>query len=260
MPLIPADILTLLGAFWWPFCRILAALSAAPVLGDTLIPVRVRVLAAAVLAVTCLPAGLQAVVVDPLSLGGVLLAASQILTGLLFGFAFHLVHGALLLAGFLISSQMGLSMAIMNDPANGNSSDVLSQFVFLLGTLLFFAMDGHLVLVTILSASFRFWPVGAPVDPVSLHAVVSGCAWMFGAAFLLAMPAVFSTFVVQLGFGLLNRVAPTLNLFSLGFPLVTLFGLMTLGAVIRFLPAHYLRMTDQVLQWIHQMLAVAHHG
>ena len=49
---------------------------------------------------------------------------------------------------------------------------------------------------------------------------------MFGGAVLIAMPAVASLLVVNLAFGVMTRAAPQLNIFSLGFPLTLLFGLL----------------------------------
>ena len=85
-------------------------------------------------------------------------------------------------------------------------------------------------------------------------------AWIFAAAMLLAIPIVFSTLVVQLGFGFLNRVAPSLNLFSLGFSLITIFGLLMLAQIIRFLPEHYIGMTNRVLEMLRQQMQAAGHG
>ena len=90
-----------------------------------------------------------------------------------------------------------------------------------------------------------------------LQTVAWNAAWIFSAAMLLAIPIVFSTVVVQLGFGFLNRVAPSLNLFSLGFSVITLFGLLMLGQVVRFIPDHYTRMSGQVLEMIRQQMQVA---
>lgn len=61
-----------------------------------------------------------------------------------------------------------------------------------------------------------------------------------------------ATLVVQLGMGFLNRVAPALNLFSLGYSLVTLFGLFMLTQMLAHVPAHYLRMTQQLLRMLEQ--------
>jgi flagellar biosynthetic protein FliR len=100
--------------------------------------------------------------------------------------------------------------------------------------------------------------VGGGYHPMLLQTVALNVGWVFAAAILLALPIVFSTLVVQLGMGFLNRVAPSLNLFSLGFSLVTLFGLMMLTQVIRFVPEHYVQMTNQVLEMLQQQMKVAH--
>ena len=66
--------------------------------------------------------------------------------------------------------------------------------------------------------------------------------------------------LVLLGMGLLNRVSPALNLFSLGFSIVTLFGIFMLAQMVRFIPEHYLRMTNHVLDMLHHSLSIAPHG
>jgi flagellar biosynthetic protein FliR len=88
--------------------------------------------------------------------------------------------------------------------------------------------------------------------------VALNVAWVFSAAVLLALPIVFSTMVVQVGFGFLNRVAPSLNLFSLGFSLVTIFGLLMLVQVVRFIPEHYVAMTNQILEMLQDQMRMAH--
>jgi flagellar biosynthetic protein FliR len=149
-------------------------------------------------------------------------------------------------------------MAQMNDPVNGQQSDVVSGMLGLVAILVFFAIDGHLVLVGVLGQSFKAWPVGTPYSPLLLHTVALNLGWVFSAAMLLALPIVFSTMVVQIGFGFLNRVAPSLNLFSLGFSLVTLFGLMMLVQVVRFVPEHYVALTNQILEMLQQQMRAAH--
>jgi flagellar biosynthetic protein FliR len=93
-----------------------------------------------------------------------------------------------------------------------------------------------------------------------LEAVALNVGWVFAAAVLLALPIVFSTIVVQMGFGFLNRVAPSLNLFSLGFALVTIFGLLMLIQLVRFIPEHYVSMTNQVLEMLTEQMRMARGG
>jgi flagellar biosynthesis protein FliR len=247
-------LLPLIGALWWPFCRIMALLTTAPVIGDAIVPVPVRALLSLVLSFLVLPITKSAPMPDPFSLAGVVAMVEQAVIGGIIGFALQLTMAVVNMLGFLASSQIGFSMAQMNDPVNGQQSDVVSGLLGLVAMLVFFGVDGHLVLAGVLGQSFHAWPVGGGWKPLLLEAVAFNVGWVFSAAILLALPIVFSTLVVQIGFGFLNRVAPSLNLFSLGFSLVTLFGLMMLVQVVRFIPEHYVQMTNQVLEMLQQQM------
>jgi len=251
-------LLPFISALWWPFCRVMALLSTAPVIGDALIPVPVRALLSLVLAFLMLPLTKGGAAPDPFSLAGVVLMVEQAVIGGVIGLALQLTMAVVNMLGFLVSSQVGFSMAQMNDPVNGQQSDVISGLLGLVAILVFFAVDGHLVLAGVLGQSFRAWPVGGGYGGLLLETVALNVGWVFSAAILLALPIVFSTMVVQIGFGFLNRVAPSLNLFSLGFSLVTLFGLMMLVQVVRFIPEHYVQMTNQVLEMLQQQMRAAH--
>jgi flagellar biosynthetic protein FliR len=251
-------LLPLLNALWWPFARIMAMLSTAPVLGEGAVPVPLRALLAVSLSFVMLPLTAGGAMPDPFSLAGVVAMIEQAVIGGVIGLALQFAMAVITMLGFLASSQVGFSMAQMNDPINGQASDVISGLMSLLAILVFFGIDGHLVLMGVVGQSFKAWPVGAGVQPMLLEAVALNVAWVFSAAVLLALPIVFSTMVVQVGFGFLNRVAPSLNLFSLGFSLVTIFGLLMLVQVVRFIPEHYVAMTNQILEMLQDQMRMAH--
>jgi len=259
MNLLVDQLQALLFALWWPFCRIMALLGAAPVLGDGMVPLPLRALLSVVLAVVLLPAAQAGAGIDPMSLQGVAATFEQALIGGAIGLALQLAMSVILVLGYLTSSQMGLTMAVMNDPINGTSSDVVSALLVMLSTIVFFAVDGHLVMVGVVATSFKAWPIGAGFDDLTMQTLAFNVAWVFSAALLLALPIVLSTLVVQAGMGLLNRVAPALNLFSLGFSVVTLFGLLMLGYELRFLPDHYVRMTNRILEMLQDRMHGAPH-
>ena len=250
-------LLPLIGALWWPFCRIMALLSSAPAIGDGSVPIPVRALLSMVLAFLMLPLTKNMVMPDPFSLAGVVAMFEQAVIGGVLGFALQFATSAVSMLGFLASSQIGFSMAQMNDPVNGQQSDVISSLLSLVAIFVFFSIDGHLVLATVLGQSFYAWPVGQGLGSIVLQTVALNLGWVFAAAMLLALPIVFSTMVVQIGFGFLNRVAPSLNLFSLGFSLVTLFGLTMLVQLVRFIPEHYIQLTNAVLEMLQQQMRAA---
>lgn len=252
-------IMPLLGALWWPFCRIMALLSTAPVIGEGQVPLPVRALLSVVLSFLMLPltGSNPYTMPDPFSLHGVVAMAEQALIGAAMGLALQFATAAIAMLGYLASSQIGFSMAQMNDPINGQTSDVVSSLLALVAMMVFFAIEGHVLLATIVGQSFKAWPIGGGYAPLMLHTIAVNLGWVFAAALLLALPIVFSTMVVQMGFGFLNRVAPSLNLFSLGFSLVTIFGLLMLVQLVRFIPEHYIALTNQVLEMLQGQMEAA---
>ncbi len=87
-------------------------------------------------------------------------------------------------------------------------------------------MDGHLLLVSVLYKGFTYWPIGNALHPQTLRTIALAFSWVLASASLLALPTTFIMLIVQGCFGLLNRIAPPLNLFSLGFPINMLVGLV----------------------------------
>ena len=237
-----------LQVFWWPFCRIAAALSVAPFFRHKAVSGKVRLLLALIVSAAlagALPAPPQ---IDVLSPAGALATVEQILFGALLGLMLQLVFAVFSIVGEVMSTQMGMSMARMNDPVNGvSSSSILYQVFYILLGLVFFAIDGHLLLLSIVYQSFILWPVGSGLHYFGLQALVHALAWVFAAALLIALPVVFSMFLVQFCFGLLNRVSPAMNLFSLGFPITILVGLLCLLLILPHLPENYLHLSRQLL-------------
>jgi len=254
MELFLSQLPSLLTAVWWPFCRTLAMFSAAPVIGENMVPVTVRVLLSLAVAIVLLPVAAPTVAIEPLSFHALVLTAQQALIGFGIGLAFHLTMAIVMVLGFMTSSQMGLSMAVMNDPMSGASSDVVTALLYILCIYVFFAIDGHLVFTGVIGASFHAWPVGGAFDLLTVQRVAYNVAWVFSAALLLAVPIIFSALVVQIGFGFLNRVAPALNLYSLGFSVVTVFGVYMLAYIVRTIPQHYIHLTQQVLDLLRQSM------
>ena len=231
-----------------PFFRILAFLQFVPVLDNRVFSRRIKIGFAIALSIIITPLLSNNVVLTELfSLRAILLIGEQLLWGFLFATALQLVFIALQTAGNILSMNMGLGMAMMNDPVNGSSTTVISQIIYVFCALLFFIMDGHLLLVTILLKGFSYWPIGQAINQPTLLLIIQGLGWIMASATLIALPTTFVMLIVQGGFGLLNRVSPTLNLFSLGFPISMLFGLLCISMLVTNIPEHYLHLTNEIL-------------
>ena len=217
-------------AWLWPFVRIAAFVTAAPIFSQRPIPMRVRVGFAALLTVAVAPVVPDMPAIDPFSMRGVLVTIQQVLIGLSLGFALRLVFIVLEVAGQQIAQLMGLGFAALVDPANGINVPVVSNFYIILGTLVFLGLDGHLVIIHILANSFVTLPVDeSGVGRESLWRLSGGAGWIFSSAVLMVLPAVAALISVNLAFGVMSRAAPQLNIFAVGFPVTMLFGFVVMA-------------------------------
>jgi flagellar biosynthetic protein FliR len=213
----------------WPMIRISAMFTIAPLFGSQTIPMRLRVAAAMVISVSVAPALFAGPSPDPLSQAGLVRVASELLIGLSMGFILQLAFASLYMAGEMISTTMGLSMAQMTDPANGTPVPVLGQFYFMMGMLIFLALNGHLALLGMLFDSFRTLPVGGGgLDGADFRVLAGWASDMFANAVRVALPGVTALLAVNVMLGVITRSAPQLNLFAFGLPITTLMGLTLL--------------------------------
>lgn len=210
------------AAFLWPFMRIGAMLVAAPVFGARMVPVRVRLALALVLALMMAPLVSQDVAaIDPLGAQGLLIGAQQILIGLAMGFTLQLVFSAVVIGAQSIAMSMGLGFATAVDPQNGVQVPVIAQYYLTLATLIFLALNGHLLLVQLLVDSFQTLPVGtAGLTTAGLWELVNWGGRMFAGAVLIALTGIASLLLINLAFGVMSRAAPQLNIFGVGFPVM----------------------------------------
>lgn len=233
-----AQLPTWLGSLFWALARVSGVCLVAPVFSATVISARIRV--GLVVVLTLVLAPLASAMIDPLSAEGVAAMAGQLLIGVAIGFVLKLVFEAVSLGGTLIAQSMSLGFAEVVNPQAGGSSPVLSQFYLVLVTLLFLVMDGHLRLIALLADSFHTLPPGVTaINANGLHAVASFGAELFAGAVRVALPAVTSLLVVNIGFAAISRAAPSMNLFAVGFPITVSLGFIALWLSLRSLPGAF---------------------
>jgi flagellar biosynthetic protein FliR len=225
MTLALAEISVWVSSIMWPLMRIGAMLAIAPLFGARTVPVRVRVLFGFLLALLVSMLIPSPPVVDLISIEALLISAHEVLIGIVMGFILQMVFAVLAMAGEYIAFGMGLGFATMVDPSNGIQVPVVGQYYLVLATLIFLALDGHLVLMDVLVNSFYALPVGgAGIEQDAIWALASWGTQMFEGALLIALPVVASLLLVNISFGIITRSAPQLNIFAVGFPMTLLIG------------------------------------
>lgn len=146
-----------LGQIWWPFLRIGGAMMLMPVFGSSHVPVRIRLIFTLMLAILAAPLMPQMPAVDPFSFDALIFAGQQVFIGAVMALLLDILFAVFTTLGQILSMQMGLGMAVMNDPVNGVGVPEIGKYYQLFALLLFLALDGHLVALDILVNSFKIW-------------------------------------------------------------------------------------------------------
>ena len=207
-------------------------MAVAPVFSAAGFNVRTRALYAVLIAALVAPSLPAPPVESLLSGAGVLMGIREIGVGLILGFVVQMAFGAAVFAGQAISMTMGLGFAMAVDPQNGVQVPVISQLYVIVATLLFLALDGHLLLIAAVAESYQLIPIGvAGLPAASLSAVVALGTMVFAGGILLALPALTALLLINVAFGIVTRTAPQLNIFAVGFPVTILAGLFIMFLV-----------------------------
>ncbi|OOG88386.1 flagellar biosynthetic protein FliR [Pseudomonas sp. A25(2017)] len=241
------------ASFILPMFRVTAVLMSMPIFGTTLVPRRVRLYFALAITVVIAPGLPPMPPVHALDLSALMLVAEQILIGALMGFSLQLFFQAFVVAGQIISIQMGMAFASMVDPTNGVTTAVIGQFLTMLVTLLFLAMNGHLVVFEVLTESFTTMPVGSALLVNHFWEIAGKLGWVLGAAMVLVLPAITALLVVNIAFGVMTRAAPQLNIFSIGFPLTLVLGMVIFWVSLGDILNQYQPLATQALQLLRDM-------
>jgi flagellar biosynthetic protein FliR len=211
----------------WPMLRLSAFLAFTSIFSARAVNMRIRISLAFAMSFF-VTQYIEIPKIDPVTADGLMEIFRQILIGFTMGLVFQVASAALVVAGQAISGSMGLSMANMVDP-NMGSVPVLSQLFNIMGTLIFLGMGGHLIVFGLVIESFKLLPIGQPFfSQDMLGKMINWSSMMFLGALLIALPVMMTLLFINIGLGFVARAAPTLNIFTVGFPALILTGFIVM--------------------------------
>lgn len=257
MTLTETEIALFLQQYLYPFFRIGMMFMVMPIIGTRLAPARSRLALAFLVTMIVVPMLPPVAATPSLSLQTLLVIAQELMIGGAVGFAFQVVFQVFVLSGQYMAMKMGLGFASLNDPANGVQTTVLSQFYMMLVTLMFLAINGHLVLISMIVESFHALPPGvSSLTRENLIAVASLGSWLFAGALIISLPVLTSLLVVNIAFGVMSRAAPQLNIFAVGFPFTLLCGLALIWVGLSAFHTNFTAVINEGFGFVHQLLSL----
>ena len=225
-----------IAAYFFPLARILGFIATVPIWSSASIPARVKIMLGIGITVAIAPILPSLPSVQVGTLKGLAVLVEQMLIGIATGFAAKIVFASIDLAGEYIGFQMGLNFATFYDPLNSSQTPVTTEYISLLGLLVFLSINGHLMFVATLAHSFSAMPIGSTFFSSSVWTSLAQLgAKIFATGLLLALPVVVALMIINIALGVLTRAAPQLNLLALGFPLTLAGGLITLALSLNYL-------------------------
>src|SRR3978361_54023 len=243
----------LAAAFMLVFARIGAMVMLLPGLGETKLPVRVKLAIGLLLTLIILPLHRAAYHVDMQSLTPlIVLMIHEIIIGIVLGATARVTLAALQVAGSVIAQQMGLGFVTAIDPTQGQQGLLIGNFLTILGLTLLFATDTHHLIIAALDDSYVIFAPGEFMPSADVAALATRA---FAAAFKigtqLAAPFLVFGLVFNMGLGVLARLMPQMQVYFVGVPLAILAGFLIFAAVLTTMMGTYM---DYFVGVMHQLI------
>jgi flagellar biosynthetic protein FliR len=140
------------------------------------------------------------------------------------------------MAGGLADILSGFSFGATVDPINGNQGGTFSELYSLIGVMLFIAIGGDAWLMRGIARTFTLVPLTKGPNLTSLtNAAEASVASLFVSAVEVAAPLILALLITDVAFGMVSRVVPQMNVFSVALPLKVGVSLLVVAASLPFL-------------------------
>ena len=218
--------------------RIGALFVTAPVIGGVMVPGTVKALLTIAVALILMPRASPTDI--PLDLSFILLLTREMLLGLSLGWLLSLYFTGVQMGGELINRHAGFNSVENFDPESNIGAGPMGDLLHLGMVLLFFASDGHHLLLASLARSYELMPLGAWAPSPALGSLVAqGMADSWTIALALSFPVLSAVMAITLTEGVMTRAIPQINVLHMSFAvkIIVSVGVLYAGmpAVVAFL-------------------------
>ncbi len=209
--------------------RVSSIVATMPVLGNRTVPARVKGGLSLMIAFLLFPF-VELHISSPDILTLVSKMAGEIMIGITIGLAGRLIFAGVQLAGQLAGFQMGFAIVNVFDPISSAQVSIIAQFQYLLAMLIFLAIDAHHVFLYAIAESYRIVPAfDFHFSGGLMQSIVDLSKNMFVVAIKIGAPVIAMLLMISIGFGLIARTVPQINILIVGFPVKIAVGLICIG-------------------------------
>jgi len=229
----------------------------APFFGSASIPPRIKVVL--VIAITAILYPVYSSRVQVMAMPNwTALVASETIIGIAMGIATNVVFEAALLAGQILSVQMGYSLVNILDPNTQVENTVVAFFHQSLAMLIFLGLDVHHWILRAVARSFEYLPPGsATLNPLFAKAVLHEGAVVLDLGIQIAAPVLAATLLADMVLGLMGKASPQMPLMLLGPAIKSMLGVLVLTVTMQFWPQLFQRYFSESIAYTDRLLHLA---
>jgi len=215
----PLETLDQMQCFFWVLMRVSIIIFLLPLFGAKGVPTMWKAGLSVILAIVLLPSVPHVSKFPDTAIEIIISLASEIIMGFILALTVRMYFAAVQMAGHLMSFSMGFSMARAMDPQAEVQDSVVTEFIYILTILMFFAIDGHHIFIRALASSFKSVPPNAIFFNNTIPGIlvkISGDMFLIGVK--LAAPMMVALFLSNLSLGIIARTVPQVNILMVGLP------------------------------------------
>ena len=160
------------------------------------------------------------------------------ITGLLIGFAANICNSIVLFAGSVIDMDIGLSMAAEFNQDMGTEVTLTGNFYYYLVMILMITSNLHTYLIQAIADSFSVIPIAGQAFDMDhlLNTFTRYMGDIFVLGFRIFLPIFACIMILNCVLGIMAKVAPQMNMFSVGMQLKVLVGFVVIFLTVFLLP------------------------
>lgn len=210
------------------FCRIGSAFMFIPAVGETNIPNTVKVLIAVTISMLIYFSTQNTVLLPGSVISLAILLGSEICIGIMIGLALKFILSSLHVFGMVVASQSGLSSAMLFDPSQATQGSAFGNLFNMLAIMLILSLNLHLVIIAGLADTYQHLPIGELGKHYHSFTdlVIRSASSAFITGIKMSLPFLVVSLMFFLGMGILAKLMPQLQVFSLIFPIQILLNVL----------------------------------
>ena len=219
------------------FARLGAMVMLMPAIGETFVPIRIRLAFSLALALMLFPIISPAAPALPGAVSGVAGAIiKETLIGLMIGGILRAFMSSLASAGEIISLQSTLGFAQTANPMQASPSTTVATFLGLMGLVLILTTNLHHLFIAAVVKSYTLFPYTRDVPLADANTLaIQTVAKSFALGLQLSAPVIAFALIFNVATGLVGRVMPQFQIFFVASPLMVLMALsliaLSLGVI-----------------------------